>query len=520
MKGNRVKIFILAFIVPVLLITCSKEEKLLNISSIELESENTTVLLGETVVIKAVNQDGVDITNEVDIYVDNAKIEGPDFVASEVGEIYVRAKYNKVSSPFLKITVLENITSLTLSVDHETIKPTNYDVATFTVVNQDGDDVTAAVTFFKGDEEYESNTFTTDQLGVYEFSAAYEGIASNSITISSALSISSLSLTADRFTIPANDNTFAELIALDQDEDTVSNFVSYFNGSSELEGPAFHSGEIGSHSITAKYEGIESNELIISAEKQKNRKVLIEEFTGEWCGWCPQAAYNLDQLVQSDPNVLTVGIHNGDGLAYANEALIRNSFGINYFPSGIVGRVYLGQEVGFNDPVLSNDVLEEVDRQINKEEVLAGISIASSYTGGEAFVDVNVKFYQTIDEEVNITIYLIENEVVSGSQENYFSGYSGYETSPFYNLPGTIEDYEHNYVLRKAGTDALGDEIPSDQTAKDNTYSFGTKTISISGIDPANSYIIAFVSYDIHGDNKSILNAQQVKLGESIGYDE
>ena len=45
-----------------------------------------------------------------------------------------------------------------------------------------------------------------------------------------------------------------------------------------------------------------------------------------------------------------------------------------------------------------------------------------------------------------------------------------------------------------------------------------TKTVSMSGYKASDSYIIAFIHYPMSGSQK-ILNAQEVKAGESIGVD-
>ena len=46
------------------------------------------------------------------------------------------------------------------------------------------------------------------------------------------------------------------------------------------------------------------------------KKVLIEEFTGAWCGYCPDGAHRLEKIIDSnDGNVIGVSLHNGDQMA-------------------------------------------------------------------------------------------------------------------------------------------------------------------------------------------------------------
>ncbi len=46
------------------------------------------------------------------------------------------------------------------------------------------------------------------------------------------------------------------------------------------------------------------------------KHVLLEEGTGEWCGYCPDGAQNLEQTVEpAHPNLIVASFHNGDPLA-------------------------------------------------------------------------------------------------------------------------------------------------------------------------------------------------------------
>ncbi|MEL6562427.1 MAG: Omp28-related outer membrane protein, partial [Bacteroidota bacterium] len=347
--------------------------------------------------------------------------------------------------------------------------------------------------------------------------AKYKDIESPSLSIRSKLDISSLTLEVDREVIPADSYTKASARVLDQANDDVTNFVEMTLNGEVISSTDFTSGTTGVYQLKATYEGVESNVVSVQVDPFTVRKVLIEEFTGEWCGWCPEAAHNLETLVEEHPYVLTVGIHNGDGLVFDNEDIIRDAFGINGFPGGLVGRVNL-VNVGYNSNPIDPAIANEYNRQIYNETVMAGVGISSKYVGSDLEVDVSINFYENIQEEVRVTIYIIENEVMGGTQQNYFSNNAGFENYYYYPKPAQLSNFVHQFVLRKAATDILGDVIPAESVVKGSTFNLETKTVDMSNYRSENSYVIAFIHYPMSG-SKKILNAQQVKAGQSIGID-
>lgn len=510
---------ILVCIIALLPLSCNDDEAALNITSITLSSEKTAFLLSETIVLQATNQADIDITENVTFFADEIAIEGNTYTAEELGFIKFTAEYNGITSRVLAVTIIENITELNFVSDKSTIKAIGTDTCFFKVTNQSGVDVTSTVDLFKGDRQIYNDYYFSENTETLQFRAEYYDVKSNSVEVVVELNPSEITLSASKSTFDANGYVSPEFYVIDNDQDTLTKYAEIYTGGVLCNNQKFTTTQLGEYEFVAIINGVESNSLNLTAVPRKDRKVLIEEFTGEWCGWCPMAAYNIEKLIEErDGMVLTAAIHQGDGLEYENENLLRAAFGIGYFPSGVVGRVYLGDQVGLNGPTLDQKVIDEVDYQINIEEVLLGLDISSTLSNDEVVVDVNVHFYQDISEEVRLTIYLIENNVISGTQQNYFSGYSGYEGAYYFDQPSYINKFNHQNVLRKVATDVYGDLIPESETKQNNSYSFSQKTISMSGYDPENTYVIAFAHYPLNGENenKKIINAQQVLAGQSI----
>ena len=70
------------------------------------------------------------------------------------------------------------------------------------------------------------------------------------------------------------------------------------------------------------------------------KKVLIEEFTGAWCGYCPDGAHRLENIINlNDGNVIGVSLHNGDQMAVGHTDYLGSIYQNTGFPSGMVDRI-------------------------------------------------------------------------------------------------------------------------------------------------------------------------------------
>ncbi|MGB3467324.1 MAG: hypothetical protein WBA74_18720, partial [Cyclobacteriaceae bacterium] len=432
----------------VFLLACGDDESGTAITSIKLTVRPAVDFIesGTELSLSASDQNGNDISEIVTFLVNEAEIEGTTFTPTSPELLKITASYEGINSTVVSLDVINKVESITVTSDKEIISPSGKDFATITAKDQAGLDITPFVNFYvNGSLSSTGNLISSVSEGELTITAKYKEIESNGLTLISQLEITSLRIEVDQATIPADSYTKAHITVLNQSNIDITEFSTIYVNDKELVSNVFTSGDVGSYQIKAVYEGLESDLLSLQVNPFTVRKVLIEEFTGEWCGWCPEAAYNLDELVKEHPYVLTVGIHNGDGLVYNNEDIIRNAFGINGFPGGIIGRVNL-PGVGYNSSPMSPAITNEFNRQIYDETVLAGVEISSTINGNELDIDVNVQFYEQVTDEVRVTIYIVENNVVGGTQQNYFSNNTGFENYYYYPKPPQLPNFVHQYV--------------------------------------------------------------------------
>lgn len=414
------------------------------------------------------------------------------------------------------------VSSITISASSNTIKPNGRDEVLLTAVDQSGNDITDLVTFSSGDKVID-DVFTTTALEDFDILGRYSGVESNTITVSGHLEPTSLTISLDKTEIKSNGFSFVRLTAEDEEGDDLSEFVTFMNGTEELYTSLFASTSTGTFSIKAKYGNVESSveEVTVTQSNGQNKKILIEEFTGEWCGWCPQAGYNLDLITKFSETVITVGIHNGDSYEYSNESGLRQKLGVTFFPDGRISRNFTSG--AFNAPTIHDTDFGKIINDIEKyleEDTMLGIAINTSISGDELTVTPRVKFYDDLSSDVYLTIYLLEDRLPASAQQNYFEGLDGYEESEYYDQESILSDYLHDHVLRKNLTDAFGDMIPSEDVGNGLEYLGDDIVIDASDYDLDNVNIVAFVHYDIEGSSKHILNAQKVKAGNDVSYND
>ena len=226
------------------------------------------------------------------------------------------------------------------------------------------------------------------------------------------------------------------------------------------------------------------------------KKVLIEEFTGAWCGYCPDGAYRVKNLINdNDGRVVAVSLHagnpTGDAMEIAHTNYLETTYQNTGFPSGMVDRVaidgYTSLNRGYWEYVANNQLLETA---------VCGLAIISKVNGQNATVEVHAGFNSTLNgDDYRLTVYLIEDGVTGSGygydQRNY---YNTDPESPFYNLGDPIEGYEHNHTLRAVLSESLGNAISSSSLVSGGEH-IETYTVDLSSYNKKNLSIVAFVTY-------------------------
>lgn len=254
-----------------------------------------------------------------------------------------------------------------------------------------------------------------------------------------------------------------------------------------------------------------SAQMFVSTEPA-NRNVVIEEFTGRNCGYCPDGHVIANQICNNNPGrVWAVNIHAGSyaPTSYPNfnttvSTQICNGSGVSGFPAGMVNRsTAQAQGRGQWSGTASQQMAQASELNVGGQVVIdpetreASVTVEVYYTGNSA-------------EATNyLTVYMIQDSIW-GSQ-------SGGSSNPAQWVGG---QYCHMHVLRAAINESTWGDAIAPTTAgtlitKEYTYTIPEVIGSPNGVnvDINNIHFIAFVSEKTSGIRK-VLSANMLEKSE------
>lgn len=253
------------------------------------------------------------------------------------------------------------------------------------------------------------------------------------------------------------------------------------------------------------------------------KKVLIEESTGAWCGWCVDGAYKMQSLIDANAGrVIGASIHNADGMVITSlDNILGTTFGRTGFPQGMVNRVASGSAAFMSRGSWSGVTTSQL--ALTAE---CGLAIESALPAPDSCtVAVHCGFKSVLSGNYRLTVYLLEDEVSLGTgsqwdQHNYLSGDPTYSTSPYYSLPSVIVGYKHMHVVRKVMTADLGDVIPTGNIVIGTDYKVNFSYKIPSTRNTAKMRVVAFISkYGASATTHQVMNVQEIKLGSNKNWD-
>ena len=209
------------------------------------------------------------------------------------------------------------------------------------------------------------------------------------------------------------------------------------------------------------------------------KRILLEEFTGSWCGWCPRGIWAIEQLEEKYPGqFITASIHNGDPMVtpwgdsiQAGKLLST----ITGYPDGWLQRRVYGTKLSIDAASWDTAMT-----RLMAEPAVAGVTVANvTFDPATRMLSatVNVKFEVDQTGPFRINMYVVEDSVsgpanTTWDQHNYLTNRAGYEDNPFFDKPAVVPNYQHMHVLRAVlgNVTGIAGVIPDAATAG-STYS-------------------------------------------------
>ncbi|MES2565626.1 MAG: T9SS type A sorting domain-containing protein [Bacteroidota bacterium] len=265
------------------------------------------------------------------------------------------------------------------------------------------------------------------------------------------------------------------------------------------------------------------------------KKVLLEEFTGAWCGWCPDSYTTLKSVVNTNTNVIAASIHDNDNMSTAEGNTLIADY-TTTFPSATIDQYYFSPNEKTSLPRENWNTYIAQRLAMKTPATVTVTNISYNSMTRQIDATVSTTFLGDVKGDYRLNLYIKENNVygpVNDNTDNQWNQHSylfNIGSSPYYQMgtylnPSTnilnTSEYTHQNVVNNIADGAYGSAgiIPSNATtngltfSKTYTYTLPSPTGGEFRYNADNIYLIGTLSeYSADIKNRSILNAAEVKL--------
>ncbi|NPD84995.1 Omp28-related outer membrane protein [Lentimicrobium sp. L6] len=242
------------------------------------------------------------------------------------------------------------------------------------------------------------------------------------------------------------------------------------------------------------------SQTIVSTDAE-NKKVILEEFTGIHCGYCPDGHRLANLVAEANPgNAFLINIHTGSfATPGAGEpdfntewgAAIAGQTGLTGYPAGTINRhLFPGMQQGSGSAMSRGDFATAAGMVLAEASyVNLGVEASVDFSVTPALLTVHVETYYTGTDAPptnKLNVALVQDSIL-GPQ-------SGMAANPDYVVG---DQYLHMHALRHMLTGQWGDDITTTTqgTFVDRTYTWEIpSSINEVILNPNQLNIIAFIA--------------------------
>lgn len=240
---------------------------------------------------------------------------------------------------------------------------------------------------------------------------------------------------------------------------------------------------------------------------------LVEEGTGNWCGWCPRGIVMMEYLAENYPEMFArVAIHGPFSNTVRDPmevesglVILQNVLGGSY-PSAMIDRTI---SLDYMD-------IEEIDEYMAEYSsiptIMEIIDLNASFVESKklqvtsAFKS-GMDFYN--DNRFRLAYYITENHVGPYTQKNYYAGGENGEMGGWESKPESVVNFFYNDVCREeyGGVNGFRDSMPEE--IKTNTSYNATAQLEVANVTSHEFYLTAFI---VDTSNGRVINSKQIKV--------
>lgn len=253
--------------------------------------------------------------------------------------------------------------------------------------------------------------------------------------------------------------------------------------------------------------------LQVSADEKYPRKIVMEEGTGTWCGWCVRGIETIKRMSEKYPdNFIGIGLHYGDEMDYIdNYSPILDMIG--GFPGCFINRRSSDYES------VSLEGAEEAVKAL-KDKAIAKIEASASFTDAtkkQILVSTKTTFgFDKSSAKYKIAYVVVEDNVGPYKQGNYYSGMDLSKSDYMYDwtTKASVVSIKFNDVARGIYPSATGKDGSVPTTVKKNEANSYDYTVTLPKT-VANADNVSIVTLLIDSSTGEIVNADKVAMGGS-----
>ena len=216
------------------------------------------------------------------------------------------------------------------------------------------------------------------------------------------------------------------------------------------------------------------------------KKHLIEEFTGQSCGYCPYGMDCIHDFMTNDTNFILVLHHYGysqDHFTIAGSKTITNALKVNGAPTMTINRAktsYMEEGIKRSATTFHPGYLTSVDKSQFEQTTYASVNIQNKYDASSRELKVTVSGALCKQDYplLNLTVMVKESGMID-TQADYYYSFEGWK------------EFRHTNAVRAILTNAKGDELLVDSTR--HYKAEYTLTLKDAWV-PENCMVVAFLS--------------------------
>jgi hypothetical protein len=209
-----------------------------------------------------------------------------------------------------------------------------------------------------------------------------------------------------------------------------------------------------------------------------NKRVLIEDFTGTWCQFCPRVSYAIELIKAETSDVVITAIHRGnDPYNFSGASILENQIGLSGYPTAMLNR-----STEWSYPETSSTAINQALNLTTGINPKLGVALETSTSGNTSSVNVKVKFGKNFSN-LKLVVYALEDNLI----------YNQTNSTTYFGGANPIVNFEHDHVLRAVLSSSILGEAITGTTSYNSEFSKSFTYTIPSNVNASNVRFVAFV---------------------------